>query len=154
MPLFQSLGSCRMLGFFRLPRVSTFSERSMWRFPLAYCLFGLTVMALGSADNQPKLPPAAPGTIDFQRDIQPIFAKNCISCHGPAKQKGGLRLDDGAEALKGGNSGPVIKPGDSFNSRLLLLVACFDHDLRCSPADKKPQNKQVIGTPRAWIGQA
>ena len=37
-------------------------------------------------------------TIDFARDIQPIFAKRCYKCHGPNEAEGGLKLDsrDGA----------------------------------------------------------
>src|SRR5581483_1812428 len=46
--------------------------------------------------------------IDFVRDIQPIFAKSCQSCHGPKTQMGGLRLDAKDPALAGGQSGKVI----------------------------------------------
>jgi len=60
-----------------------------------YWLLAITPLA---ADELKKidprqLPAAASGTIDFARDIQPILAKNCLACHGPAKQRGGLRLD-------------------------------------------------------------
>jgi hypothetical protein len=33
------------------------------------------------------------GIIDFPRDVQPVLDKHCVSCHGPKKQAGGLRLD-------------------------------------------------------------
>ena len=41
---------------------------------------------------------AAADPIDFSRDIQPLLARRCLSCHGPDTQEGGLRLDsaDGA----------------------------------------------------------
>src|SRR4051812_6336888 len=29
----------------------------------------------------------------YNRDIRPILSDNCFACHGPAKQKNGLRLD-------------------------------------------------------------
>jgi len=32
-----------------------------------------------------KLPPPATRAIEFNADIQPIFAKSCVSCHGPEK---------------------------------------------------------------------
>ena len=37
----------------------------------------------------------AEGTIDFNRDIQPILSENCYHCHGPdsAGRKAKLRLD-------------------------------------------------------------
>src|SRR4051812_42849998 len=85
--------------------------------------------AVRGAEPQPdltKLPPVATGPVDFRSDVQPILVRACVSCHGPAKQKGGLRLDEGAAALKGSNSGPVYKPGDSAGSRLIHLVAGVD----------------------------
>src|SRR5262245_47722373 len=89
-------------------------------------LFALTGFLWAADDpvriDASKLPPAAQGPIDFQRDIKPIFDRSCLSCHGPAKQRGGLRLDDGTAALKGGNSGVVIRAGDAPGSRLLHLV--------------------------------
>src|SRR5262245_42718850 len=80
-----------------------------------------------------KLPAAPPGAIDFARDIETIFAKNCYSCHGPEKQRGGVRLDDPAAALKGGNSGPIIVPGKVTESRLLIVVAGLDADVVMPP---------------------
>ena len=36
--------------------------------------------------------------IDYALDIKPIFARHCVTCHGPTKQKATLRLDTGAAA--------------------------------------------------------
>ena len=47
---------------------------------------------------------------DFVKDIQPILRKKCAGCHGAAMQSNGLRLDDGAAVIKGGYSGPALKP--------------------------------------------
>ena len=38
-------------------------------------------------------------SIDFNKDIKPILARKCFSCHGPKNQKGKLRLDIREEAL-------------------------------------------------------
>ncbi len=40
-----------------------------------------------------RLPALADTKVDFAKQIQPIFEKSCVKCHGPEKQKGGLRLD-------------------------------------------------------------
>ena len=61
-----------------------------------------------------NLAPPTARPVDFAKDIQPIFAKSCLSCHGPEKQKSGFRLDTKDRAFKGGdNYSPAIKPGDS-----------------------------------------
>ena len=59
--------------------------------------------------------------------VAPIFAKHCVSCHGPSKQKSGLRLDRKADALRGGDSGPAFKPHDSNGSLLFDLASGTDN---------------------------
>src|SRR5689334_12840079 len=103
--------------------------------------------------DRAKLPPAAPGTMDFDLDIHPIFARACLSCHGGLRHKGGLRLDDATAALKGGNSGAVLRPGDAAGSRLLLVVAGLDPDLKMPPGGKAPLTAEEVGRLRAWIEQ-
>jgi len=44
-------------------------------------------------------PPAAGRKIDFGKDIRSILEVSCTSCHGPDKQKSGLRLDRRAAAI-------------------------------------------------------
>jgi hypothetical protein len=90
--------------------------------------------------------------MDFRRDIQPIFARACLACHGPRKQRGGLRLDISQAALQGSDSGPVIRPGDAANSRLLHVVAGLDPDTKMPP-EGKPLTRAEIGRLRAWIDQ-
>src|SRR4029077_17766173 len=70
-----------------------------------------------------QLPEPAKRAVDFQKDVQPIFEQRCYVCHGAQLQTNGLRLDEGDAALKGGNSGPAIKPGDSASSPLILRTA-------------------------------
>ena len=41
-------------------------------------------------------------TVDFARDVEPVFRSRCQGCHGPQQQMSGLRLDNGAAALAGG----------------------------------------------------
>ena len=72
------------------------------------CLYAtLAVVPVCAAD----LPPAAARPIDFDRDVRPLFVQHCYACHGPDKQKGGLRLDRKADALEGGDDGAVIVAG-------------------------------------------
>src|SRR5579883_1454840 len=57
--------------------------------------------------------------VDFNARIRPLLSKHCTSCHGPAKQKAGLRLDLGRHVLKGSLNGPVVVPKDSAGSKLI-----------------------------------
>ena len=79
---------------------------------------------------------AAP--VDFARDVRPILEARCVSCHGPKKQRGDLRLDRKAAALKGGESGPVIVPGKSANSLLLRRAGSTEPDQRMPPSGETP----------------
>src|SRR5262245_41017130 len=78
----------------------------------------------------PQRPPPATGKVNFDTDIKPILTAHCIKCHGPEKQKGGLRLDTRKDALEGGNSGAVIVSGKSAESRLIHLAAGVDPDTK------------------------
>ena len=98
------------------------------------------------------LPAPAALPVDFSRDIQPVLAEHCYQCHGPEKQKNGLRLDSKAEALKGGDSGPAIIPGKSAESRLIHYVAGLDPDTFMPPKGERLSAEQ-IGLLRAWIEQ-
>src|SRR4051794_3988206 len=71
-------------------------------------LFGHGPDAATAQDDRPAIPPPAARKVDFDRDIRPILAANCYSCHGPEKQKSDFRLDVKASALRGGIVGPAI----------------------------------------------
>ena len=47
----------------------------------------------------------------FPVEIRRIFERSCIRCHGPEKPKSGYRLDNRADALRGGDIGVAIVPG-------------------------------------------
>ncbi len=58
----------------------------------------------------------------FEKSVRPVLAARCVECHGPAKQKGHLRLDHRDFVLKGGDSGPAIAPGQPADSLLVEAV--------------------------------
>src|SRR5262245_61938756 len=74
------------------------------------------------------LPAPAPRSVDFLKDIQPILADRCYSCHGPDKQKSDLRWDSRDSVFKTGEHGPILVPGHSADSRVIKLVAGLDPD--------------------------
>jgi hypothetical protein len=58
----------------------------------------------------------------FESKIAPLFAKNCLGCHGAASHKGKLNLARKTAAFKGGESGKVILAGKPNESLLLEQV--------------------------------
>ena len=58
----------------------------------------------------------------FEKQIRPILITHCAECHGEKKQEAGLRLDRKADALRGSDVEPVIKPGDPHESPLIAAV--------------------------------
>src|SRR5437762_8680127 len=100
-----------------------------------------------------KLPPPPSRQVDFIRDIQPLLTNSCYECHRAEKQKGGLRLDQKAAALKGGDSGPALVPGKSAESLLIQAVTGTKEDLARMPKKRDPLTDEQIGLLRAWIEQ-
>jgi len=119
--------------------------------PLLALAFASTLFA---ADvDKLKLPPATARTVDFARDIRPIFETKCHSCHGPQKQKGQLRLDRKADALKGGDShAPDIVAGRGADSPLVHFVAGLVPDMQMPQKGERLTTAQ-ISLLRAWIDQ-
>ena len=91
-------------------------------------------------------------SVDFLRDVQPILAGHCYDCHGPSKQKHGLRLDQKSAALQGGDSGPVIVPGHSCESKLIRLVAGINPDEVMPPKGNRLSAEQVAVL-RIWVDE-
>ena len=98
-----------------------------------------------------KLPPAVDIKVDFQKDVWRIFAQKCHSCHGSKQQQSGLRLDKRQNALRGGDYGPVIVPGKSAESKLILRLVGGDGGLQMPPTGAL--SNEEIGILRAWIDQ-
>ena len=113
----------------------------------AVMCFGPSALA---AEGAEPIPRAASGTVDFSTDIEPILRAKCHACHGPAVQMQGLRLDRGADALRGSYGGPVIRPGDSVGSKLVRMVSGAVEG-KLMPPQGDPLTRAEIGALRAWI---
>ena len=75
---------------------------------LAICL---PVLANGAA------PP------EWKSEIAPLFKRQCVKCHGPAKQEGKLNLSTPAGVLRGGKDGTAVAPHDLAGSLLWKKVS-------------------------------
>jgi mono/diheme cytochrome c family protein len=111
------------------------------------------VAPVAAADPPPALPPASAAKVEFDRDVRPVLAAHCVSCHGPDKQKGGFRLDDRKALLEGGNGGAVVVTGKSADSRLIHAVAGIGSDAKMPPENRPALTAAQVGVLRAWIDQ-
>jgi ankyrin repeat protein len=109
----------------------------------------LTLGALAFA--QTKMPPPANIKVDFEKHVQPILSQKCYACHGDDVQQSGLRLDKRQNALRGGDYGPVIVPGNSAQSKLIKRLVNGDGGLQMPPTGAL--SEEEIGILRAWIDQ-
>jgi hypothetical protein len=96
---------------------------------------------------------SAQSPVDFKKDIQPLFASRCHSCHGSKLHLGELRLDRKTDALRGGGSGvPAIVPGKSAESLLIRYVSGLDAKTVMPPSGPRltPEQIELL---RNWIDQ-
>ena len=115
----------------------------LWRLGLA--LMMLSGLALAAS---PRLSTSDPATVTWQGDIEPLFDRECVKCHGPIKQKGGLDLSRFQSAVTGGQSGPAIVPG-SPEASLVYRYLKKDSDPHMPP--KKQLETREMATIARWI---
>ncbi|HEY4935067.1 MAG TPA: DUF1549 domain-containing protein, partial [Puia sp.] len=89
--------------------------------------------------------------IDFTTQVKPILNKNCITCHGGVRQKGGFSLLFREEALAKLKSGKLaIIPGDPDHSEMIRRISLRDPEDRM-PYKHDPLNKEDIHILTRWI---
>ncbi|MEY4182766.1 MAG: hypothetical protein RLZZ217_1392 [Planctomycetota bacterium] len=93
-------------------------------------------------------------TIDFNRDVRPILAARCFTCHGPdaESRKAGLRLDDPHEAKAVRDGHAAIVSGDAQASQAWRRILSEDPDERMPPKGT-PLTAAERDTIKAWIEQ-
>src|SRR5688572_24438393 len=89
---------------------------------------------------------------DLARDAAVILEARCLVCHGSGQQMHGLRLDRREDALRGSDSGPVIVPGKSGESKLIQMVSGTIEGKIMPPAGQR-LSPQEIAVLRGWIDQ-
>src|SRR5438094_9323143 len=109
--------------------------------PISLVIVALVPNALAAAravQMRKEQPPFTREGIEFfERRIRPVLTEKCYKCHsaGAEKIKGGLLLDSRSGWMKGGESGPVIVPGDPEKSRLIHAVRYTDSSLQMPPKE-------------------
>ncbi len=83
----------------------------------------------------------------FESKVRPILVEHCQKCHGPDKQRGGLRLDSFTGFSAGGESGTTVVAGKPDESTLVRAVRFEDYEM--PPTGKLPE--QAIATLVEWV---
>ena len=91
---------------------------------------------------------AADGARLYRDVVEPAFRKQCLSCHGEAKQESGLDLRTREAALRGGKRGPAIRPGAYLESVLYRLLASKDGPKMPPQGDFSTTEIEAVGE---WI---
>jgi hypothetical protein len=99
---------------------------------------------------------ARAGGIDFASEIQPLFQRSCLNCHGNEKPRGRFSMTSLEKILQGGHSGvPAIVPGDSAASLLVRHVSDQVEDLEMPPLRRRdkypPFSPAEVRRIRDWI---
>lgn len=137
---------------------------SACRYGLAFCLALASSSAIptsaAAADEPPK--PIAIAEVkretkvDFAGEVLPILEKNCTACHNTSVDEGGLKLEDPAQMLKGGERGPAVIAGKPAES-LLLKFAAHQAEPVMPPEDNDVKAKNLspaeLGLIKLWIEQ-
>ncbi|MDF1852905.1 MAG: PSD1 and planctomycete cytochrome C domain-containing protein [Verrucomicrobiales bacterium] len=87
----------------------------------------------------------------FEKEIRPVLAEKCYSCHAAdaKKLKGGLQLDHREHLLAGGETGPAITPGDVEASLLIESIRYGNEDLQMPPKEKL--SSEIVAKFEQWI---
>lgn len=89
--------------------------------------------------------------IELVGKVRAVFAHNCYKCHSDAKIKGELRLDTKEFAFEGGESGPVIIPGNAGKSDLVRRIKLPKDHKEAMPSKGKVLSDDEIALISFWI---
>jgi hypothetical protein len=111
---------------------------------LSILLWGLVVYAACAADSEPS----REAVEHFEKSVRPLLVAKCFQCHAAEKQQASLRLDSAAALAAGGDSGPVVVPGDPEHSPMILAVR-YAGDPKMPPDGKLADTEIAVLT--AWV---
>lgn len=66
--------------------------------------------------------PTGKETVSFVKDVAPFMVRLCGNCHNDQQKRGGLSISTFRNLMRGGESGPVLIPGNLNDSRLFRLT--------------------------------
>ena len=86
----------------------------------------------------------------YERDVAPLLTKYCAGCHNAQEAEADTRLDSFKALMADHENGPLIRKGNSHDSRLIQLIEGTTEP-SMPPEDEPAPSEQEIGVLRAWI---
>jgi mono/diheme cytochrome c family protein len=88
-------------------------------------------------------------SVEFWKNVYPIFENNCLPCHGPQKQLANFRVDRSEDFFGSNEQPPLIMPKQSAISPLIAIVSGTKKDMPM--ADRHKLSEQDVALLKAWI---
>ena len=93
----------------------------------------------------------------YSADVKPIVDKYCIRCHvegGEGSKASGFSMATYDTLMEGTKFGPVVKPGDSFSSAMVMLAeGRVDPSISMPHDDGAAPTQAELDVVKAWIDQ-
>src|SRR2546430_1864148 len=109
---------------------------------LLVCAAALVLTLRAYADDKSPIP---------YKQVQPIFAKHCLSCHDAKEAEGKLVMETYASLMKGGEDGAAIIPGKADESPLIQQVEHKEKPFMPPPKKGDRLSPEEIALLRRWI---
>ena len=90
--------------------------------------------------------PDPKGIAFFEKNVRPLLIARCYACHstGAKTLRGSLLLDSRPGWMRGGDSGPVIVPGNPGESPLIKAVRYAEDGAQMPPSDRLPPEEIAV----------
>jgi len=87
----------------------------------------------------------------YEKHVAPFFKTYCVGCHdGGDDSKGGLSLLSFKTLMEGGDSGEVLTPGQSDESRLVKMLLGTAKP-KMPPKDSKQPTAEEVALVKRWV---
>ncbi len=115
---------------------------------IAFCYCAIDgQVRLFAVDEVQNRPGSSVREVSYETDIRPLLQARCFNCHGNKTRKADLNLATSEGTSKGGESGPVIVPGDPSKSLLFAKI----HSAEMPPDEKDRLSHAEIKLIKRWI---
>ncbi|HJO15427.1 MAG TPA: c-type cytochrome domain-containing protein [Phycisphaerales bacterium] len=114
-------------------------------------LAGPEVETAPSGRGDPAMRPEGNVPMRGNTGVSELFARRCASCHGPNKQKAGIRVMPISALFEGDQADWVVVPGQPQASELFKRISLPAGHEDIMPSKDSPLNTAEIAMVEAWI---